>query len=66
MAASVKASTSYKKQNGVLSLARDGKNVAWTPDLPPDADPYLTIAITDIVSKLHRVWLGKILVCNCF
>ena len=54
MAASVKASTSYKKQNGVLSLAKDGSNIAWIPDSPPNADPYLTIAISDIVSKLHR------------
>lgn len=64
MAASVKASTIYKKQNGVLSLAKDGNNIAWTPDSPPNADPYLTIAINDIVSKLHMLPLGRIMMCN--
>lgn len=51
MNSSVKASTSYKKKNGILALSKDGKNIAWTPDLPADAAPYLTIAIIDIVSK---------------
>ena len=51
MTALVKASTSYKKQNGVLALSKDGKSIAWTPYSPSGADPYLTIAITDIVSE---------------
>lgn len=53
MNASVKASTSYKKQNGILSLSKDGYTIAWTPDSPPGAGPYLTIAIPDIVSELQ-------------
>lgn len=42
------ASTSYKKQDGKLSVARDGKTVSWKP--AASSTPPLTIAVSEITN----------------
>ncbi|KAF2103709.1 hypothetical protein NA57DRAFT_30963 [Rhizodiscina lignyota] len=45
---STRASTSYKKQDGILALAKDRKTVVWTPAAPPNAPPALTLLVQNI------------------
>ncbi|KAF2423077.1 hypothetical protein EJ08DRAFT_457726 [Tothia fuscella] len=46
----LKASATYKKQNGTLSLSEDRRSIFWTPSLPPSAAPSLKISATDILN----------------
>lgn len=51
------ASTSYKKQDGKLSVAKDGKTVSWksvTSSTPP-----LTIAVSEITSTTLLTSTGQ-------
>ncbi|GAM87929.1 hypothetical protein ANO11243_059570 [Dothideomycetidae sp. 11243] len=45
-----RASTVYKKKDGVLAVGDDKKFLYWTPASPPNATPSLTIPIGDIVN----------------
>jgi len=47
-----KGSASYKKKDGVLSLAADMQSVSWTPAAPPGAAPSLTVEVAAIKSEL--------------
>jgi transcription initiation factor TFIIH subunit 1 len=55
MMTALSAKTLYKtlKQNGNLSIPKDGKAVLWTPDQPAGAPPSLTIPVQD-VSNLQK------------
>ncbi|KAL7272868.1 RNA polymerase II transcription factor B subunit 1 [Rhizina undulata] len=44
--ATTKASVAYKKKDGTLLLAKDG--ITWTPAVPPNAPPSLTIPIATV------------------
>jgi hypothetical protein len=49
----LKASATYKKQNGTLSLSSDRRTIFWTPVTPADAPPMLRVAASELTSKLH-------------
>jgi len=51
------ASTSYKKQDGKLSVAKDGKTVSWKPAAP--STPPLTIAVSEITSTTLLTSTGQ-------
>ncbi|KAI1323852.1 RNA polymerase II transcription factor protein [Xylariaceae sp. FL0255] len=42
--------TAYKKQDGVLTLTPDQKNIIWTPNSKPGGPPALSIATADITN----------------
>jgi transcription initiation factor TFIIH subunit 1 len=50
------ASTSYKKQDGKLSVAKDGKTVSWKPAA---STPPLTIAVSEITSTTLLTSTGQ-------
>src|SRR5690348_11995427 len=43
------ASTSYKKQDGLLALSKDKASVSWTP-AQPGASPTLTLSVSKITN----------------
>lgn len=47
---SPKATVSYKKKDGVLSVSDDTKYLFWTPSAPPGSSPTVTILVVDITN----------------
>jgi hypothetical protein len=45
-----RASTKYKKQDGILSVTKDQRSITWTPLEPPGALRTVAIAVQDITS----------------
>jgi len=43
-----KAATSYKKQDGSLTISEDNKYLFWTPSTPPGSSPSVTIPVSNI------------------
>ena len=44
------ASTSYKKQDGIIAIATDRRSVSWSPLQPPGASPAVTLDVTKITN----------------
>ncbi|KAL9113210.1 MAG: hypothetical protein Q9227_002545 [Pyrenula ochraceoflavens] len=42
--------TVYKKQDGLLSVAKNHQTVTWTPTNPPDSKPSLTLPVSSITN----------------
>ncbi|KAF1991901.1 RNA polymerase II transcription factor-like protein [Aulographum hederae CBS 113979] len=47
-APALSAEASYKKKDGVLSFSFKDQLIVWTPAVPPNAPPYLTISVADV------------------
>nr|POE74759.1 putative rna polymerase ii transcription factor b subunit 1 [Quercus suber] len=47
---STKASVSYKKKDGHLTVSQDTRFLFWTPTTPPGASPSVTIPVADITN----------------
>lgn len=45
-----KATVSYKKKDGVLTISDDSKYLFWTPSAPPGSAPAVTVIIADITN----------------
>ncbi|KAH9810935.1 general transcription and DNA repair factor IIH subunit tcf-29-like [Teratosphaeria destructans] len=50
MSPSIKASVSYKKKDGSLTVSDDKKYLFWTPAQPPGASPSVTVPVADITN----------------
>ena len=50
MPSSPKASVSYKKKDGLLTVSEDGKYLFFTPSAPPGSSPSLTVPVTSITN----------------
>lgn len=44
------APVTYKKKDGLLSIADDAKYLFWTPAAPPNSSPTVTVPIADITN----------------
>ncbi|KAK3707596.1 RNA polymerase II transcription factor B subunit 1 [Vermiconidia calcicola] len=44
------ATVSYKKKDGLLTIAQDNKYLFWTPQTPPNSSPSVTIPVADITN----------------
>ncbi|KAF2770551.1 hypothetical protein EJ03DRAFT_326438 [Teratosphaeria nubilosa] len=50
MSPSIKASVSYKKKDGSLTVSDDKRYLFWTPAQPPGASPSVTVPVADITN----------------
>lgn len=50
-----RGSAAYKKNDGTLTISKDGQSVSWTPVAPPGSKPALTLPVSSITSKAYVI-----------